>query len=84
MSLQYSADLKSMEDFLSVQRRRETRLRRALQRILSAAEGDTRFAPMNWTDVADVARQALEQTEPPSTEALADSLDRAAPNNFLG
>ncbi len=83
MSLQYSADLKSMEDFLSVQRRRETRLRRALQRILSAAEGDTRFAPMNWTDVAEVARQALEQTEPPATEALADSLDRASPHKFV-
>lgn len=84
MSLQHSADLKSMEDFLNVQRRRETRLRRALQRILSAAEGDTRFTAMNWKDVADVARDALEQTEPPSSEALTSSLDRPAPHNFHG
>lgn len=63
MSLHYSDDLKSMEDFLSGHRRRETKMRRALQRILSAAEGDTRFEAMNWSDVAEVARQALQQTE---------------------
>ncbi|KUO57029.1 MAG: hypothetical protein APF80_14545 [Alphaproteobacteria bacterium BRH_c36] len=55
-------DLNGLEDFLDLQRRRETRLRRALERIRSAAEGDNRFPPMNWTDVAEVARQALEET----------------------
>lgn len=62
MTIQHSPDVKGLEDFLDLQRRRETRLRRALQRILSAAEGDDRFQPMNWTDVAEVARQALEET----------------------
>ena len=38
----------------------ETRLRRALVRILSAAEGRPGFQPMNWSDVAEVARQALD------------------------
>ncbi|MEO1205545.1 MAG: hypothetical protein AAFV45_04370 [Pseudomonadota bacterium] len=38
----------------------ETRLRRALVRILSAAEGRPGFQPMNWSDVAEVARQALQ------------------------
>lgn len=41
-------------------RARETRMRRALQRILTAAEGTPGFAPMNWADVAQVAREALE------------------------
>ncbi len=36
-----------------------TTLRRALVRILAAAEGNPRFQPMNWSDVAEVARQAL-------------------------
>ena len=38
----------------------ETRMRRALQRILTAAEGTPGYAPMNWADVAQVAREALE------------------------
>lgn len=41
---------------------REARLARALQRILSAADGDPRFEPMNWSDVAEVARRALDET----------------------
>lgn len=41
-------------------RARETRMRRALQRILTAAEGTPGYAPMNWADVAEVAREALE------------------------
>ncbi len=65
MSLHYTADLKDLGDFLQSQRKRETRLRRALQRILSAAEGNPRFEPMNWTDVAEVAREALQEYERP-------------------
>lgn len=38
----------------------ETRLQRALLRILSAAEGHPGHDPMNWSDVAAVAREALE------------------------
>lgn len=38
----------------------ETRLQRALLRILSAAEGHPGHEPMNWSDVAAVARDALE------------------------
>lgn len=62
MSMQHSPDFAGLEDFLDLQRRRETRLRRALERILSAAEGNPRFQPMNWSDVAEVARQALEES----------------------
>ena len=62
MTMYHASDVKGLEDFLDLQRRRETRLRRALQRILSAAEGDTRFQPMNWTDVAEVAKQALDES----------------------
>ncbi|MEQ8823083.1 MAG: hypothetical protein RIC14_01780 [Filomicrobium sp.] len=74
MSLHYSDDLKSMEDFLSGHRHRETKMRRALQRILSAAEGDTRFESMNWSDVAEVARQALQQTEVDTQQAKTSML----------
>lgn len=45
-------------------RARETRMRRALQRILTAAEGEPGYAPMNWSDVAEVAREALEADRP--------------------
>jgi hypothetical protein len=62
MTIQHSPDLKELDEFISSQRRRETRLRWALQRILSAAEGDPRFQPMNWSDVAELARQALEES----------------------
>lgn len=62
MTMHHAPDLKELEDFLDLQRRRETRLRRALERIHSAAEGDGRFPPMNWTDVAEVAREALEES----------------------
>lgn len=62
MNIHHTPDMSDIQDFLDLQRRRETRLRRALERILSAAEGDGRFQPMNWTDVAEVARQALEET----------------------
>lgn len=49
-------------------RARETRMRRALQRILTAAEGGPGFAPMNWADVAEVAREALEADRTTGTE----------------
>lgn len=49
-------------------RARETRMRRALQRILTAAEGAPGFAPMNWADVAEVAREALEADRPSATD----------------
>lgn len=49
-------------------RARETRMRRALQRILTAAEGAPGFAPMNWADVAEVAREALETDGTARTE----------------
>ncbi|MCH9809088.1 MAG: hypothetical protein K0U74_15290 [Alphaproteobacteria bacterium] len=61
MTLHQPNDIKDIEDFMRQQRSRETRLARALQRILSAAEGDSRFEPMNWSDVAQVARQALQE-----------------------
>lgn len=67
MTLHHSADLQGIEVFLNQQRRRESRLRHALQRILSAAEGDPRFTPMNWTDVAALAREALRENERMST-----------------
>ena len=63
MTLHHTTDLKDLGDFLQSQRKRETRLRRALQRILSAAEGNPRFEAMNWTDVAEVAREALNEYE---------------------
>lgn len=63
MTMHYSRDLKDIDDLLTEQRRRENRLRRALQRILSAAEGDPRFVPMNWSDVAEVARRALSEAD---------------------
>ncbi|MBU2580528.1 MAG: hypothetical protein KJ622_02260 [Alphaproteobacteria bacterium] len=61
MNIHHTPSINDIQDFLDLQRRRETRLRRALERILSAAEGDGRFQPMNWSDVADVARQALDE-----------------------
>ncbi len=70
MSLHHTADLKDLGDFLQSQRKRETRLRRALQRILSAAEGNPRFEAMNWTDVAEVAREALNEYERPQSAAV--------------
>lgn len=70
MSLHHTADLKDLGDFLQSQRKRETRLRRALQRILSAAEGNPRFEAMNWTDVAEVAREALNEYERPQSTAV--------------
>lgn len=70
MSLHHTADLKDLGDFLQSQRKRETRLRRALQRILSAAEGNPRFEAMNWTDVAEVARNALNEYERPQSAAV--------------
>ncbi len=63
MSMPFSHELRDVEDLLKGQRRREVRLRRALHRILSAAEGDPRFPAMNWSDVADVARTALAEVE---------------------
>jgi len=65
MTMHHSADLKDLGDFLQSQRKRETRLRHALQRILSAAEGNQRYQPMNWSDVAEVARDALSEFERP-------------------
>lgn len=62
MNIHHAPDINDIQDFLDLQRRRETRLRRALERILSAAEGDGRFQPMNWSDVAEVARAALDET----------------------
>ena len=70
MSLHHTADLKDLGDFLQSQRKRETRLRRALQRILSASEGNPRFEAMNWTDVAEVAREALNEYERPQSAAV--------------
>ncbi len=60
MTFQQPSDIRDLEAFVRQQRGRETKLARALQRILSAAEGDPRFEPMNWSDVARVAREALE------------------------
>lgn len=51
--------LSSNPDIFLSQRDDATTLRRALVRILAAAEGNPRFQPMNWSDVAEVARQAL-------------------------
>ena len=70
MTLHHTADLKDLGDFLLSQKKRETRLRRALQRILSAAEGNPRFQAMNWTDVAEVAREALNEYERPQSAAV--------------
>ena len=70
MTLHHTADLKDLGDFLQSQKKRETRLRRALQRILSAAEGNPRFEAMNWTDVAEVARDALNEYERPHSAAV--------------
>ncbi len=64
-----ATEIDGLHDAIRQQRSREARMARALQRILSAAEGDPRFEPMNWTDVAEVARRALETGHVPGGQA---------------